>query len=83
MQHWACALPFAACRVQVPAYLRRNKQTVVSEKQQLEEYIKLREQPVSGETDAYLAATMGCTRVFCLIQAIAQQLQHGMLVVST
>lgn len=38
------------CLPQVPAYLRRNKQTIALEKQQLEEYIKLREQPVSGET---------------------------------
>jgi hypothetical protein len=38
----------AGCTKQVPAYLRRNKQTIALEKQQLEEYIKLREQPVSG-----------------------------------
>jgi hypothetical protein len=35
--------------LQVPAYLFRNKQTIAQEKQQLEEYIKLREQPVSPD----------------------------------
>lgn len=35
--------------LQVPAYLYRNKQTIAQEKQQLEEYIKLREQPVSHD----------------------------------
>jgi hypothetical protein len=33
---------------QVPAYLRRNKQQIELEKQQLEQYLKLQEQPVSA-----------------------------------
>jgi hypothetical protein len=42
--HTQCA---AVAVLQVPAYLKRNQQTIAMEKQQLEEYIKLREQPVS------------------------------------
>lgn len=42
--------------LQVPAYLKRNQQTIAHEKQQLEDYIKLREQPVR---------TAACTMCFC------------------
>lgn len=34
--------------MQVPAYLKRNKQQISREQQQIEEYLRLREQPVSA-----------------------------------
>jgi hypothetical protein len=34
--------------LQVPAYLKRNKQQIAQEQQQLEQYMRLREQPVSS-----------------------------------
>jgi hypothetical protein len=39
--------------LQVPAYLKRNKQQITLEQQQLEQYLRLREQPVrSGSSSS-------------------------------
>jgi hypothetical protein len=43
--------------LQVPAYLKRNKQQITLEQQQLEQYLRLREQPVSRAAAAAAALT--------------------------
>lgn len=44
-----CCAVCTAPDFQVPAYLKRNQQIIAQEQQQLEEYIKLKEQPVRRE----------------------------------
>lgn len=53
------------CVLQVPAYLKRNQQIVTLEKQQLEEYIKLREQPVSRILQLSLLASHASCNAMC------------------